>query len=135
MIFEVMCCGCVPAVQFLPIPAASALSTCPITAQQLAATGHTQGNHGIFSGDAVSWATLRFSAERARWVASERWHLNQEARLLKDGTYELKVPYSDDRELIMDIMKYGGDCTVISPQALVKRVAAELERARNRYPK
>jgi predicted DNA-binding transcriptional regulator YafY len=92
-------------------------------------------SYGIFSGDVVSWATLRFTAERARWVASERWHPNQEARLLKDGTYELKVPYSDDRELIMDIMKYGGDCTVISPQALVKRVAAELERARNRYPK
>ena len=55
--------------------------------------------------------------------------------MLKDGTYELKVPYSDDRELIMDIMKYGGDCSVISPQALVKRVAAELERARSRYPK
>jgi predicted DNA-binding transcriptional regulator YafY len=35
----------------------------------------------------------------------------------------------------MDIMKYGGDCTVISPQALVKRVTAEFERARNHYPK
>jgi predicted DNA-binding transcriptional regulator YafY len=66
-------------------------------------------------------------------VASERWHPNQEARVLKDGTYELKVPYSDDRELIMDIMKYGGDCTVISPQALVSRVAVELERARKCY--
>ncbi len=92
-------------------------------------------SYGIFSGDVVSWATLRFTAERARWVASERWHLNQESRLLKDGTYELKVPYSDDRELIMDIMKYGGDCTVISPQALVKRVTAEFERARSHYPK
>jgi predicted DNA-binding transcriptional regulator YafY len=89
--------------------------------------------YGIFSGDEVSWATLRFTAERARWVAAERWHPNQEGRLLKDGTYELKVPYADDRELIMDIMKYGGDCTVMSPQALVTRVAIELERARNQY--
>jgi predicted DNA-binding transcriptional regulator YafY len=81
----------------------------------------------------LSWATLRFTPDRARWVASERWHPKQEGRLLKDGSYELKVPYADDRELIMDIMKYGGDCTVISPQALVKRVAAELERARSQY--
>jgi predicted DNA-binding transcriptional regulator YafY len=92
-------------------------------------------SYGIFSGDVVSWATLRFTAERARWVASERWHPNQEARLLKDGTYELKVPYSDDRELIMDIMKYGGDCTVVSPPALVKRVVEEFERAQGRYKK
>lgn len=89
--------------------------------------------YGIFSGDEVSWATLRFTPERARWVASERWHPNQEGRLLKDGSYELKVPYADDRELIMDIMKYGGDCTVVKPQALVKRVSIEIERALSMY--
>jgi len=89
--------------------------------------------YGIFSGDKIAWATLRFTPERARWVAAERWHPNQEGILRKDGSYELKVPYSDDRELIMDIMKYGGDCTVVSPQALVKRVASELERGLKCY--
>jgi predicted DNA-binding transcriptional regulator YafY len=92
-------------------------------------------SYGIFSGEVLSWATLRFTAERAKWVASERWHPNQEARVLKDGSYELKVPYADDRELIMDIMKYGGDCTVVSPPALVKRVVEEFERAQGRYKK
>ncbi len=89
--------------------------------------------YGIFSGGDLSWATLRFSPERARWVAAERWHPRQEGRLLKDGSYELKVPYADDRELIMDIMKYGADCSVLAPPALVERVAAELERARAQY--
>jgi predicted DNA-binding transcriptional regulator YafY len=89
--------------------------------------------YGIFSGTEVSWATLRFSAERARWVASERWHPQQKSRLLRDGGYELKLPYADDRELIMDIMKYGADCRVVAPPALIKRVAAELERARGQY--
>ncbi len=89
--------------------------------------------YGIFGGDQVTWATLRFTPERARWVAAERWHPNQEGRLLKDGSYELKVPYSDDRELIMDIMKYGGDCQVISPVALAKRVLSELECACGKY--
>ena len=50
--------------------------------------------YGIFSGDDVSWATLRFTPERTRWVASERWHPGQVGRLLEDGSYELKVPYS-----------------------------------------
>ncbi len=49
--------------------------------------------YGIFSGKNVRWATLRFTSERARWVANERWHARQEGRLLKDGRYELRIPY------------------------------------------
>jgi len=89
--------------------------------------------YGIFSGDKVTWATLRFTPERARWVAHERWHPSQEGRFLKNGSYELKVPYADDPELIMDIMKYGSDCTVLSPKALIEKVAAEFERAAQQY--
>jgi predicted DNA-binding transcriptional regulator YafY len=89
--------------------------------------------YGIFTGDQVTWATLRFTPERTRWLATERWHPQQEGRQLRDGSYELKVPYADDRELVMDILKYGGDCTVVGPKALRDRVAAELERARQLY--
>ena len=89
--------------------------------------------YGIFSGNQVSWAVLRFTPERARWVASERWHPRQESRLLDDGSYELRVPYADDRELIMDILKYGSDCQVVEPAALQARVAAELRRALGNY--
>ena len=89
--------------------------------------------YGIFSGDNVVWATLRFTPERARWVATERWHSKQESRILKDGSFELKVPFSDDRELIMDVLKYGADCEVVSPKGLRERVAAELAKAGKRY--
>ena len=77
---------------------------------------------------------MRFTPERAKWVASERWHASQEGHLRKDGTYELTLPYSDDRELVMDIMKYGGDCEVISPKSLRERAVAELSRALSSYP-
>ena len=90
--------------------------------------------YGIFTGDQVTWATLRFTPARARWVASERWHGTQEGRTLADGSFELRVPYTDDRELVMDILKYGGDCQVVAPKALRARVAAELDRARAHYP-
>ena len=89
--------------------------------------------YGIFGGDSVTWATLHFTPERARWVSTERWHSKQEARFLEDGSYELKVPFSDDRELIMDILRYGADCEAVGPKALRERVAAELARARERY--
>jgi hypothetical protein len=32
--------------------------------------------------------------------ADEQWHPQQAGRFLEDGRYELKVPYSDPRELI-----------------------------------
>ena len=85
--------------------------------------------YGIFSGDDVTWATLRFSAARARWVGAERWHARQTSRLLKDGSLELRLPYADDRELIMDILKHGSACEVMAPKALRVRVADELRRA------
>jgi predicted DNA-binding transcriptional regulator YafY len=90
--------------------------------------------YGIFSGDQVTWATLRFTPERSRWVASERWHPLQRGKMLKDGVYELKVPYSDHRELIMDILKYGADCTVISPPELMSQVREQFALGLNRYP-
>ena len=83
--------------------------------------------YGIFSGKTVRWATLLFSPERSRWVASERWHPEQKGRYLDDGRYELKVPYSNDPELLMDILKYGADCDVLAPKELREKVAKEVE--------
>ena len=61
--------------------------------------------YGIFSGKKVQWATLHFSPQIARWVSNERWHPNQKGLLLDNGGYELKIPYSNDTELLMDILK------------------------------
>ena len=89
--------------------------------------------YGIFSGEKVEWATLHFTPERARWVADESWHPKQESLFLEDGTYELKVPYSDHRELIMDILKYGQYVTVIAPESLRQIVAGALKSALDCY--
>ena len=89
--------------------------------------------YGIFSGDHVTWATLQFTPERARWVATERWHPLQTGQLRGDGSYLLRVPYTDDRELIMDILKYGADCQVLEPASLVDKVLAQLEQMQRNY--
>ena len=91
--------------------------------------------YGIFSGDDVTWATLLFTPERARWVASERWHPLQTGQLREDGSYLLRVPYTDDRELIMDILKYGADCEVLEPPALMEKVMEQAEGMRTIYLK
>jgi predicted DNA-binding transcriptional regulator YafY len=94
---------------------------------------HFKPGYGIFGGAKVQWATLKFTPERARWVATERWHQKQKARFEADGAYVLEVPYSDDRELLMDILKFGPDCKVLAPQALRTRVKEALAAALRDY--
>jgi predicted DNA-binding transcriptional regulator YafY len=88
---------------------------------------------GIVSGAETQVAVLRFNPKRARWVSREQWHPDQEGDVELDGYYVLKVPYSDARELAMDIMKYGPDVEVLAPEALRGQVAALLRQAADRY--
>lgn len=87
------------------------------------------GSYGIFSGVPRHRARLQFTAERARWVAAERWHENQSGSWQDDGSYVLEVPYADDRELVMDILKHGAAVKVLGPPELQARVRAELASA------
>lgn len=89
--------------------------------------------YGIFSGRKLAWAKLRFTPERARWVSLELWHPKQKARFDKDGSYLLEVPFSDSRELAMDILKQGAGVEVLAPATLRKEVAAQLKAALERY--
>jgi len=84
--------------------------------------------YGIFAGRNVLWATLRFTPARARWVAHERWHAAQRGRVEPGGAYVLELPFSDTRELMMDILKYGADVEVLGPASLRAAVADEVRR-------
>jgi len=94
---------------------------------------HLATGYGIFSGKANKAAVLRFSSERARWVADERWHSEQAGQFMTDGRYELRVPYRDSRELIMDIMRHGAAVEVVAPETLRVDVKHALEAAVARY--
>ena len=79
----------------------------------------TLGNgYGIFSGKKVRWATLRFTPERARWVAAEQWHPEQKGEWDPQGHWVLQIPYSDDRELTMDILRHLPEVEVLGPPGL-----------------
>lgn len=90
-------------------------------------------SYGIFSGKPRDLAVLHFSAERARWVADEQWHPQQTGKFLDDGRYELRLPYADPRELIMDILKHGAEVEVVGPSSLRTAVARQLRHAANLY--
>lgn len=115
------------------IEAASALESEALEVSQSQLDEHFAASYGIFAGRAERTAVLRFTPQRARWVARERWHPEQEGRLLDDGSYELRLPYGNPAELIMDILKYGPDVEVTSPRELRHAVASRLREAVARY--
>jgi predicted DNA-binding transcriptional regulator YafY len=94
---------------------------------------HYASSYGIFGGEADKLAVLRFTKERARWVADEVWHPEQQGRRVEDGSYELKIPYRDSHELVMDILRHGPDVLVIEPPSLVEEVKRQLDEALDRY--
>jgi len=94
---------------------------------------HFAESYGIFSGKASQRAKLKFTPEKARWVASETWHGQQVGAFDKDGNYILEFDYNQDPELVMDILKYGAGVEVLAPASLRKRVKDELSKALSNY--
>ena len=89
--------------------------------------------YGIFSGRKTTWAKLRFTAERARWVSVEAWHPEQKGRFEPDGRYLLELPFSDPRELAMDVLRHGPHVEVLEPASLRDAVRQQLAAALKQY--
>ena len=91
------------------------------------------GSYGIFGGEPRGTAKLRFSPMRSRWVSRERWHPDQKASWDAQGRYVLELPYSDERELVMDILRHGADVEVLAPAGLRDQVRQTLAKAGQQY--
>ncbi|OIO82452.1 MAG: transcriptional regulator [Gallionellaceae bacterium CG1_02_60_948] len=96
---------------------------------------HFASSYGIFAGKPKHTAILRFTHERARWVAEEQWHPQQKGLMQADGSYELSFPYADPRELVMDILKHGTEVEVMEPESLRELVQEQLRSALRKYEK
>ena len=92
-----------------------------VTPEELAQ--HYDQSYGIFSGQAEDSAELKFSPRMARWVADEQWHPDQSSEWQEDGSYLLSVPFSNARELVMDILRFGPEVEVMGPESLRRSVA------------
>lgn len=88
-------------------------------------------SYGIFAGKAQHAAKLRFAPAIAREIAQQQWHPQQQGEWDGDD-YVLSLPYSDDRELIGDILRHMPDVTVEAPASLRKAVVARLQAALQR---
>ena len=89
--------------------------------------------YGIYGGGELHQAVLRFSAEAARWVVNEQWHPRQVQERLSDGSLRLTLPYSEDTELLMDLLRHGPHVEVEAPAELRERLQERLRAALERY--
>ena len=85
--------------------------------------------YGIYAGGTRQWATLVFSAQAAQWISREQWHPEQRGRWLDDGRYELELPYVDDTELLMDLLRQGDAVEVLAPPELRAKLGQRLRAA------
>jgi len=91
------------------------------------------GGYGIYAGAKRAWATLLFQPQAAQWVSREEWHPDQQVSWRPDGRYQLKVPFNDATELIMDLLRQGEFVEVIAPESLRIATQLRLKSAANQY--
>ena len=107
--------------------AVSPLGAIEVAPEEMAAV--LDSGYGIFSGRAAEWAELVFSSQRARWVKNEIWHADQEAWFDNAGRYHLRFPFSDPREVTMDVLRHLPEVSIVAPESLKVRVTEMLETA------
>ena len=91
--------------------------------------------YGIYAGGTRQWAVLLFDVQAAQWAGHEEWHPEQQGRWLEDGRFELRLPYVNETELVMDVLRQGDQVQVLEPPALVAAVRARLAAACSIYGK
>jgi len=89
--------------------------------------------YGIYAGSTPQWAVLRFDPQAAQWAQREEWHPQQSGQLLPDGSFELRLPFVDTNELLMDVLRQGDQVLVVSPPELVAAVRSRLAAALAAY--
>ncbi|MBP6898342.1 MAG: WYL domain-containing protein [Pseudacidovorax sp.] len=89
--------------------------------------------YGIYAGGTRRLAVLLFSPQAAAWIRHEEWHPEQQGELLADGSWQLTLPYVDETELVMDLLRQGEQVRVLAPDSLREAVRRRLAAALQAY--
>jgi predicted DNA-binding transcriptional regulator YafY len=90
-------------------------------------------NFGIMNSSESMEICLRFSPETSAWISEQIWHPEQTIQLDSDKGLFLTFPAADLREIKREVLKYGAQVEVVSPEALRKAVEKEIEEMKNIY--
>jgi predicted DNA-binding transcriptional regulator YafY len=125
-------CHHAAAVRRFAVDAMSKVEILAAAAREIPA-GPGRTGYGIFSGAPVNEAVLRFAPAIAPWIRTSQWHPDQRLEDLPDGGVLLRVPYSNDQEILMDVLRHGADVEVLAPESLRARIAQTLQSAFRLY--
>jgi proteasome accessory factor C len=89
--------------------------------------------YGIFTGPADKKAVIDFFGTAARDVSRQEWHPKQKGQWIDKKTYRLAIPYGHDRELLMDVLKWGADARIVSPSSLKNKAVSILSQTIKNY--
>lgn len=87
---------------------------------------------GIFKGEVLFNATIRFTSTAAELVRHQRWHRDQRIEEVEEGIL-MHLPVNDDRELLMKILQYGSMAQVVAPDELRRRIHKEAQAIAAQY--
>jgi predicted DNA-binding transcriptional regulator YafY len=90
-------------------------------------------NFGIMTGSESFEVCLRFSPAVSPWLAEQVWHPAQQMRWEDGKTLCLTFPVADFREVKREILKYGAQVEVLTPETLREEVKREIENMGNLY--
>ena len=109
------------------------LSSQPIPPGTSFDRNHLIESFGIFQGKPRYRAEIHFTSTAADLVRNQHWHKDQELTDVDNGVL-LRLPVSDDREILMKILQYGAMAQVLSPPELVERIEREITAMVALYP-
>ncbi|MEA3223227.1 MAG: WYL domain-containing transcriptional regulator [Thermodesulfobacteriota bacterium] len=90
-------------------------------------------NFGLISSDTTIEVCLKFSPDIAPWISEQVWHPRQETVADSDGSICLKFPVADLREIKREVLKYGSQVEVLSPESLRQEVKEEIAKMKKVY--
>lgn len=94
---------------------------------------HLGNSIGIFSGEEAKIYEIRLSAQAARWVQEDPWHVQQAFIAEADGGGVLRVPAYHDMEIVPRVLALAGEAELLSPESCRNLIMQTIAELANRY--
>ena len=93
---------------------------------------HLSSSYGIFKGEPIGRASLRFTGGAARAIRHQEWHREQSIQesSAPDGSLvvDLSLPVHDWTEILGRALRCGATCEVLAPPEFRERWVSEIRR-------
>jgi predicted DNA-binding transcriptional regulator YafY len=93
---------------------------------------HLSSSYGIFKGEPIGRASLRFTGGAARAIRHQEWHREQSIQesSAPDGSLvvDLSLPVHDWTEILGRALRCGANCEVLAPPEFRERWVSEIRR-------